>query len=460
MKKRFFTPVYDNDVDALIPEFWANEGLMLLEENMVAGNLVYRNYENVIADMGDVVNAHIPSEFKIKRKGSTDDVTVQDAIATKIPVTLNQHLHSSFLIRDSERSMALKSLIDMYLVPAVASIARGVDRVLLGTAPEFLTNYYGQLEGLTKSNANDYLLGSRTIMNNLKWDFAGRNLVLTPDSEAKVLADKDLVTADKVGDEGTALREASLGRKYGMTTFMAQNTSYVKKSLTDYVEGAVNNASGYAAGSTTITIDGFSAAITNGSYVTIAGSMYPHKVVSTVGGATPTSMVITPGLKEAVVNDAVVTVYSPATIDLGAGYAAGYVKEIHIDGFTNAPQIGQILGIGSDVYTIIDITVSGSDADVLLNKPLVSSCADGDSVFLGPAGSYNLGFIRTGIALISRPLALPMTGLAKAAIAVRNNIAMRTVITYDGNKQGHLVTVDLLCGAKVLDSNRGLVMFG
>lgn len=455
-----FKPVYANDVDALIPELWANEGLMLLEENMVAGNLVYRNYENVIADVGDVVNAHIPSEFKIKRKGSTDDVIVQDAVATKIPVVLNQHFHSSFLIRDSERSLALKSLIDMYLVPAMNSIARGVDRVVLGTAPEFLGNTYGSLEGLTKSNANDYLLGARTIMNNLKWGYGNRNLVLTPDSEAKILADKDLITADKVGDEGTALREASLGRKYGVNTFMGQNTSYVQKALTDYVEGAVDNVVGYPAGTTTLTIDGFSAAITDGSYVTIAGSMYPHKVVSTVGGATPTSMVITPGLKGNVLDNAVITVYTPAAIDLAAGYAAGYVKEIHIDGFTNPPQVGQILGIGSAVYTIIDITVSGSEADVLLSKPLVSSCADNDPVFLGPAGSFNLGFIQSGIALVTRPLALPMTGLAKSAIAIKNNIAMRTVITYSGEKQGHLVTVDLLCGAKVLDSNRGLVMFG
>ena len=39
-------------------------------------------------------------------------------------------------------------------------------------------------------------------------------------------------------------------------------------------------------------------------------------------------------------------------------------------------------------------------------------------------------------------------------------MAMRVTITYDGVKQGHLVTVDLLCGIGVLDSNLGAVMLG
>jgi hypothetical protein len=459
MNKKIFKPVYDNDLDALTPEFWANEGLMLLEENMVAGNLVFRNYENIIADVGDVVNANIPSEFKIRRKGVNDDVVIQDAVSTKIPIVMDQHFHSSFMIKDSERSMAIKGLIETYLVPAVGSISRGVDRAVLGLTPQFFPNFFGQLGGMTKSNAADYLLGSRTIMNNLKWG-SNRNMLLTPESESKILADKDLITADKVGDEGTTLREASLGKKYGLSSFMAQNTSYVKKSLTDYVEGAVNYASGYLAGATTITIDGFAAAIANGSYVTIAGSMYPHRVVSTIGGATPTSMVITPGLVEDVIDNAVVTSYTPCAVNMVGGYAAGYSKEIEIDGFTRAPQVGQILGIGTDVYTIIEITVSGSTAAVLLNTTLKTACADNADVYLGPAGSYNLGFIHSAIALVTRPLALPITGLARSAVAVKNNLAMRTVITYDGKKQGHLVTVDILCGTKVLDVNRGVVMFG
>ena len=40
------TVCYDNDNDAFIPEMWANESLVILEESMVMCNLVHRDFEN------------------------------------------------------------------------------------------------------------------------------------------------------------------------------------------------------------------------------------------------------------------------------------------------------------------------------------------------------------------------------------------------------------------------------
>ena len=63
-----FVACYDNNLDAFIPELWAQEGLAILEENMVMANLVHRDFENEIAKFGDVVNTRRPGEFKIRRK--------------------------------------------------------------------------------------------------------------------------------------------------------------------------------------------------------------------------------------------------------------------------------------------------------------------------------------------------------------------------------------------------------
>lgn len=51
-----FAVVGDDYPSAYIPELWANESLAILEENMVIGNLVHRDFENVIANFGDTVN--------------------------------------------------------------------------------------------------------------------------------------------------------------------------------------------------------------------------------------------------------------------------------------------------------------------------------------------------------------------------------------------------------------------
>ena len=40
--------VTDANNDAFIPELWANEGLAILEENMVMANLVSRDFEDEV----------------------------------------------------------------------------------------------------------------------------------------------------------------------------------------------------------------------------------------------------------------------------------------------------------------------------------------------------------------------------------------------------------------------------
>src|SRR5690606_34329917 len=93
---------FANDNDAFIPEVWAQEGLVILEENMVAANLVHRDFQNEIAKFGDVVNTRRPGTFKIKRKVDGVTLTQQDANATNVRVPLDQWLYNSFTIKDGD----------------------------------------------------------------------------------------------------------------------------------------------------------------------------------------------------------------------------------------------------------------------------------------------------------------------------------------------------------------------
>ena len=62
-----FTACYENDLAAFIPQLWAQEGLQMLEGNLVMANMVHRDFEDQIAKFGDVVNTRRPGEFKIRR---------------------------------------------------------------------------------------------------------------------------------------------------------------------------------------------------------------------------------------------------------------------------------------------------------------------------------------------------------------------------------------------------------
>lgn len=454
-----FVNVYANDIDALIPELWAQESLAILEENMVAANLVHRDFENVLAKFGDIVHTRRPGEFRAKRKTTTDDVTVQDATSTDVPVPLDQHIHVSFLLRDGEESKAFQDLVATYMAPAMLAQARIVDQIVLGQYPQFLANCFGGLGTLSSSNVKTRILGIRNIMNINKAYEAGRNLIWTPSSETIALGLTEFTNVQDAGDQGMALREAWLGRKFQFNNYMCQNMAEVATGNTTST-GAINNASGYAKGTVTFTVDGITGAIADGTWMTIAGDDTPLRVTAaseTLGNTT--SITVHQGLKTAVVDNAVITFYTPGAVNAASGYAAGWSKEIVIDGFTVAPKAGQIVSFGaqSHLYTVVEATTTS----LLLDRPLAAALTDDLAVNIGPAGSYNLAFHKDAITLVIRPLALPRSAAgAMGAVVNHNGLSMRAVITYDGNKQGHLVTLDMLLGIKVLDTNLGAVMLG
>lgn len=444
---------YANDNDAFVPEIWAQESLMVLENNMLAANLVHRDFENEIASFGDVVNTRRPGSFTATRKGNADDVTDQDASSTNVAVPLDQHLHTTFIIKDQEASKSMKDLVAEYLTPAAISLAQQADRIVLGQTYQFLGNAVGAL-GTTISRAT--LIAAREKLNTLKCPqgIGQRNLIVSPNMEGALLNIADLVTADKVGDDGSALREGSIGRKFGLDMYMDQNCPSFTSSSTK-VTGAINNAAGYAVGTTSLTVDGLSAAISNGTWITING--LPYRVTSTTGGATPTAMVIAGGLLEAVLDNAVITVWAPALVNFASGYAAGWYKGLVYDTITPI-KAGQLVSDGSNYYSAIE----GTDAtSFVADRPLAAAVADNAVLGLGPTGEYGLAFHRNAIAFVTRPLATPRKGTgALSSVAAYNGLGLRVTITYDGKAQGHRVTLDMLCGVKTLDTNLGCVVLG
>lgn len=450
---------YANDIDAFIPELWANESLMILEENMVLASLVHRDFESVIAQFGDIVNTRKPADFTAKRKTNADSVTVQDATAANVAVPLDQHLHVSFLIKDGEDSKSFKQLVEEFVRPAMIANARAVDQILSGQVYQFLANAAGDLETAADKAA---IIDTRRVMNENKVIERPRNLVVGTQAEADLLNVEAFTDADRVGDDGTALREASLGRKFGFDIFMAQNTPEINSQGTIVSGALVDNAGGYPKGTTVLVVDGAvaDADAPDGSWIQIAGDDAPQRAnpwTSTAGSRT--GVTISPGLYSAVADDAAITIYDEGEVNLVAGYAIGFAKEIVVDGFVAGDlEVGRLIAFGTaaPVYAIIEVN---GIVGITLDRPLELALADDDDVFVGPEGSYNFAFHRNALALVNRPLATPRAGTgALASVSSLNNISMRSVITYDGDKQGHLVTLDLLVGVKPLDVALGAVM--
>lgn len=204
----------------LTPDIIAREALMVLRNNAVMANLVHRDYSGeFVAGVGDTITIRKPATFEAKEYAGS--ITVQDANETGVAVKMDKHLDVSFAVTSKQLSMEIEDFSKQLLVPAMQAFADKVDQYLLGLKSE-ITNTVPA----TAAAQND-VIDARAYLTKAAAPLTERRFVYGSDMETKLLKTDLFTSAEKVGDEGTALREASLGRKYGMDFYVDQNADTV-----------------------------------------------------------------------------------------------------------------------------------------------------------------------------------------------------------------------------------------
>ncbi len=358
---------------------------------------------------------------------------------------------------------ALPNLVERYLEPAAREMAESIDRILCGQVARLTANEEGRLGEMTSTNAADFVLDANTSLDISRAPTQGRNLVLNPRAQKETLKADLFVSTEKRGDEGTALRTASLGTVYGVDSFMDQNIGFVAIGSADISTGVTDTAE--AAGSTVIETSVTDADLdTAGEYVVFGGEGKPYRIASTVD-ATGATITLTEGLRDPLASGASVTVYLRG--DVKGAQVAGWTQDVVVDGHAadKGPQLGQWITFGtggsSHSYSVIEVDViTSTESDVLLDRPLDAAIGDGDAVFYGPAGGFNLAFHRDAIALVVRPLVtVPADTGARSFVASFDGLSMRVTMQYDSIAQGMRVTFDLLCGVAVLDDRLAVALY-
>ncbi len=459
LSKRFKTKTFfDNMIDPYIPEWWAQETLAILYEEMLYLNFVNRDFDKYFNKFGDTVNTRRPREFTGSRKVKGDPVVAQDAIADNVPVRLDQWCYTSFLIDDIEEVMSMKVLSDEYARPAAKSLARMVDRSIAMQVYRFFPNVAGKLNGVTASNIKDYIIDLRQVMDDQKCMEDGRNLILTSKTEGDMLRPEWFTSAEKVGDNGTALRTASIGHKLGMDFFKSLNAPNVTVGNTVRTF-QVNLTAGYNIGDTSIIVNTGTGEITPGTWVSIGG--IPYQVLQRTGTAPTTVIVLSYGLRRAAANADPVTVYTPGAVNNSGGYAQYYNKQITVSGFTVAPRVGQLVSFGADTTNVYGIIAVSGTTGITLDRSLEAAIVDTATVNIGPAGAYNLAVHKDAITVALRGLEPVKTGAGAISHAMNDGkMPMRVTISYDPVYQRHRWTLDFLMGIQLLDQHLGAVLLG
>lgn len=200
----------------LTPDIIAREALMVLRNNAVMANLVHRDYsEEFVAGVGDTITIRKPATFAAKEFSGS--IELQDASETGVPVVMDKLLDVSFAVTAKEMAMDIEDFSAQLLVPAMQAFADKVDGYLLGLKAD-ITNKHTATDSIQED-----VVDTRAYLTKAAAPLTERRFVYSTDTETKLLKTDLFISAEKVGDEGTALREASLGRKYGMDFYVDQN---------------------------------------------------------------------------------------------------------------------------------------------------------------------------------------------------------------------------------------------
>ena len=283
----------------LTPDIIAREALMVLQNNMVMSNLIYKNYAQEFqgAKKGDTITIRKPATFSVNE--FTSEISVQTATEGSTSITLDKHLDVSFSVTAKDLTLEINDFSQQLLMPAMEAFAQDIDSRIAMLYKDI--PYKFGTAGTTPSGVAS-ILGIRKKMNDNKVPFAGRNLVLDTAADAKLLELDTFVEADKSGNTD-GLMEARLGRKFGFDIYTDQN---IKTHTAGAGTVLIDLVAGYDVGATQIHVDGVTTVLKVGDLLTIGGNDY----IVTVAGALSTAdqdITIYPALKTAVANDDAVT---------------------------------------------------------------------------------------------------------------------------------------------------------
>lgn len=239
------------------PEIWARESLMILSKNLVAANLVHRDFQNEIAQYGDLIRTRRPDKLTIADKSTTglagnNAMDTASPQATQVTIPLNKHKVVSFGISQRDQDTSIKSLIEEFMEPAMVPLAEEVDGDLLGAAGLALPTRADNtpsgaaaniVETITANEASPATAGGGTTPDLGLADFAkiqeklmllefpmvspagvpNISMVCSPEHYSKVLQVPELVRADATGDATGAIKTGYVGQIFGMAIYASQN---------------------------------------------------------------------------------------------------------------------------------------------------------------------------------------------------------------------------------------------
>jgi hypothetical protein len=200
-------------IDIYDPTFWAQETLMQLYPKQIFANLVYGQFENIVANQGDTINTRLPATMAARNVDSTW-VGVEPS-AVNVQIKMDQWKEVQFKIGDKTASLSIKDLRAEYFQPAAEALTVAIEEALIGLYKD-IGNYTGTA-GSTPDDMAELGTNIKQAMDELYIPNSQRYVVLNPAAENKyhqVFANAQTAVSPQFSQI-----EGALSRRFGFDYF-------------------------------------------------------------------------------------------------------------------------------------------------------------------------------------------------------------------------------------------------
>lgn len=395
----------------ITPDVIAREALMQLENNVVMGRCVHRDYKKEWegTKKGDTVRIRRPVKFDVT---DGEVATIQDVEEASTNIVIDQRKHVSWKFSTKELTLDIEDYSERYIKPACIALANNVDRSLCGLYDDVF-NWVGT-PGQTINSYDDFARGPERL-DLMAVPQGDRHSVLEPRDHWSLAGSQTALFFDRIGQP--AYRKGSLGTIGNVDTYMDQNIrSHTTGAFggTPLVNGANQNVAYLSANairwSQTLVTDGWP----NSTAILKAGDVF------TIAGVNAVNPV--PG--ESVKDDTGFEQQFVVLDDVSSNGTGQATLTISPPIITSGPQQ----------------TVSAAPADNAAITPLGSAAT---------AYRQNLTFHKNAFALVMCPLVMPDDNVFKARES-KNGYSIRVIKWYDGTNDYEAIRLDILYGVKTL----------
>lgn len=398
----------------ITPEIIAKEALMQLENNIVMGKLVHREYKEEFVKVGATVDVRKPVKFAVTDGATRSNQDVQEA---STPFTIDKRKHVSWNFNTQDLTLDIEQYSERYIKPAMIALANQVDSDL--TALYKRVSQYVGTAGTTPATFAQ--LGAPAVrLDKGAVPSEDRRLVLDPNGAFNV-ADmlKSLYNPDLVKG---AIRGKSMGPIAGLSTYMDQN-------IKTHTVGTWGTTPLVAGGSQSVTY-----ANATHTYGSTSQSLNIDGLTATTG-----------------------------SVKAGDRFTIAGVSAVN-------PVSKETLSVLQEFVAQTDVTADGTGAATIIVSPAIITSGAFQTVSAAPADNAaitrvaanyvaNLAFHKNAFGLVTVPLQMP-DGAAWKARESHNGYSVRVVKDYDIDNDVDIIRLDILYGVKALYPELACVLMG